>query len=233
MRRRSFVSVSGATVTTALAGCLGRLQGNPDDEYDTAVYDDREIPLVPLEDAHEWYEAGDAQFVDTRGPGQYASAHVEGAILSPPTSSSAEGDDALEDVPADTRLVTYCDCPHSLAVMRASELRADGFEDVYALDDGFPAWEEAGHPTERDDGTAAIDAREIVGRSSPDHEGEYVWLTTLDGSQTEITQVESGGVYKLTVRFADVDDETVLSLEAPDYELEATLETLTDGEVRA
>ncbi|MCU4753979.1 rhodanese-like domain-containing protein [Halobacteria archaeon AArc-curdl1] len=235
MKRRELVAVAGSLSLGGLAGCLGGFDDESSNDwpssYDTANYEDVTVPLVPLEDAFEWYEAGDTRYVDTRGPGQYASAHIAGAVLS--SAPDGEEDDPTEDWGLDTRIVTYCDCPHSLATMRASRLRQAGFESVYALDDGFPAWRDAGHPVETDEGADSVATYEIVGRSSPDHAEEYVWLSTVDGAQREITQVQADGSYELTVRFSGVDRDTVLALEAPEYELEATLEELTAGVVTA
>ncbi|MFP8890887.1 rhodanese-like domain-containing protein [Natrialbaceae archaeon A-CW2] len=237
MKRRELVAVAGSVSLGGFAGCLGTIGGDNDSSnywpssYDTMDYEDVTVPLVPLEDAIEWYEADDTRYVDTRGPGQYASAHISGAVLS--SAPDGEEDDPTDEWALDTRIVTYCDCPHSLATMRASRLRQAGFENVYALDDGFPAWRDAGHPVEAEEGADSVDTYEIVGRSSPDHADAYVWLSTVDGAQREITQVQADGSYELTVRFSGVDRNTVLALEAPEYELEATLEELTAGVVTA
>ncbi|WP_252701214.1 rhodanese-like domain-containing protein [Natronosalvus vescus] len=234
MQRRSLLASVGAASLGSLAGCLGDITGDDEGEtvdgYDAQEHEGQTVPLVPLEEAHDWFDDGDTRFVDTRGPGQYESDHIEGAVL----SSAPDGveDDPTEAWDHDTRIVTYCDCPHTLAVWRGSALMSEGFEDVYALDDGFPAWQDAGYPTVGEE-TGSLEAYEIVGRSAPEHEGNYVWLTTLDESQREVSQVEADGSYKLIVRFDGLSDDTVLSLKAPEHELEATLEELTDGPVTA
>ena len=233
MQRRTFVSTALAVAgVTALAGCTdGAGEDDGPGGYETGTYDGRDVPLAPLADVHEWYEDGTVRIVDTRGPGQYGSGHIEGAVLSPPPSDG-DRDDPLADWDREDRIVTYCDCPHSLAVMRGSQLLADGFEAVYALDDGFPAWEEAGYPVESDT-EAEIETHRIVGESDPRHAEDYVWVRTADGDQVEIAQIEADGSYELTIRFADVDADSLLHLEAPDYEREATLGVLTSGPVVA
>ncbi|WP_312910807.1 rhodanese-like domain-containing protein [Natronosalvus caseinilyticus] len=239
MRRRTVLEAVGIASISGLSGCLGSIlededspggDATTDEGYETESQGGQTVPLVPLEDAYEWYEADEAEFLDTRGAGQYGASHIEGAHLS--TAPDGVEDDPTTEWSEDTRIVTYCGCPHSLAVLRASELLANGFENVYALDEGYNGWTDAGYPIEGES-AESIPTYEIVGRSSPDHEGEYVWLSTLDESQQEISQVEADGSYELLVRFADVDEDTVLSLEAPDYALEATLGELTSGVVDA
>ncbi len=232
MQRRSFIATVGILSSASLSGCLDALSGDGEEDFETGQYDGREVPLAPLETVYEWFEADDARFVDTRGPGQYETAHIEGAVSSPPTDDATLENDPVSEWGTDTRIVTYCDCPHSLAVMRASQYKEAGYDRVYALDDGFPAWKDAEYPVVEDE-TAALEGHEIVGESDPANAGAYVWLTTADGRQTEITQVEDDGTFTLLVRFADIDEDTRLSLEGPDHEYEATLETLTTERVRA
>lgn len=229
MKRRSVLGVLGTVSLTAVSGCVST--GLTGSEYETREFEGETVPLVPLEDAYEWFEAEEATFVDTRGEGQYETAHIEAALLS--TAPDGLEDDPLEDVDHETRLVTYCDCPHSLAVQRGSRLLASGYEDVYAFDDGFPAWQDAGYPTGGDGETASIDTYDIVGESDPTYAGEYVWLSDTEKDRHEIAQIEADGRYELTLRFADLEPSSLLVLETPAYTLEATLEELTSAVVTA
>lgn len=145
MDRRQFLGAAGALSAVALAGCLG--DDSEAEAYETFSADGYDIPLVPVDDAIDWYENDDAVFVDTRYEDDYEEERIAGAILSP-APDGADGDDPLADVPQDRRIVTYCTCPHSLAAYRGADLLEEGYEEVYALDEGLPGWIEQDHPVE-------------------------------------------------------------------------------------
>lgn len=232
MHRRRFLGVSGVGALAVAGGCLGALEGTSDDaatEYPTETLQEKTVPLAPLADVYGWWEDGDAEFVDTRGRSQYDASHVPGAVLSPAADERA--DDPTDGWERDARIVTYCDCPHSLAVLRASELLADGFENVYALDDGYLAWEEAGHPTESNDPDAEITAYEISGSADPAHAGAVGHVSTAEGDNYESVRIADDGSYETTIRFPDLTAESVLVVEAGGYTREGTLTELVDGEV--
>ncbi|MDJ1432791.1 rhodanese-like domain-containing protein [Halostagnicola sp. A-GB9-2] len=237
MNRRSFLAIAGSGSLATTAGCLDEF-GSDDDsgdgdesEYETDSFEGTEIPLAPAEDVHEWFEEDEAKFVDTRGVSQYDAGHIPGAVLSPGIDN--EGDDPTDDWSTDTRVVTYCDCPHSLAVRRGADLKADGFEDVYAIDEGYNGWEQAGYPTEYNEADADVETYEIEGESDPSHEDEYVHISTADGGSYEVAPIDGDGIYETEIRFPDLTDDSELIVEAPDYTVEGTLKELTDEPVTA
>ena len=135
MQRRSFLTAA-APSTSALAGCLGGDSGSgtPSDgdgttptstDASTGSFERKEVegemvPLVPVDVTREWYAAGSATFADARGEGQYEQAHIEGAVWSP--APDGRGDDPLEALATDERIVCYCGCPHHLSSLRAASL---------------------------------------------------------------------------------------------------------------
>lgn len=141
MNRRTFLAGAGGATLVTLAGCLG-------DGYSTREFHGQAVPLVPTEDAHEWYEADDALFVDTRQTElEFHQARIEDAVYSPAAEGLSEGD-PLEGVDHARRIVTYCVCPHALAGSRAGVLIGQGYESVYALDEGLQDWYERRLPME-------------------------------------------------------------------------------------
>ena len=213
MNRRTFLATSGLATAVGFAGCLGSDDG---------------VNLASLETVYEWYENDEARFIDTRGQRQYDADHIEGAVLS--TAPNGVANDPTNEWDHDTKIVAYCDCPHTLAVQRGENLIDDGFTDINALDDGYPAWVDAGYPIE-ENAAANVATYDVRGMSDPSHAGEYVWVSDLEAEQHEISPVGEDGTYELTLRFADLTEDSLLTVDAPDYTGEATLSQLTSDVV--
>lgn len=113
--------------------------------YETLTVDGVDVPLVPLEDAIDWYMDDAAVFADARHEFQYEREHIAGAVFSPAPDGQSS-DDPLADLSTETRIVTYCGCPHTLSTQRGASLIRDGYVHTYALADGFQPWREAGYP---------------------------------------------------------------------------------------
>lgn len=157
MRRRSFIGASIAI--SFLAGCTGDgLDGGGDDsgshsaDTGTGDYLDEDgttVPLVSVAEAFEWYDANDVVFVDARPRQDFDDIRIAGAVHSVYPDGIGE-DDPTTELSSDTRMVTYCVCPHAMAGMRAASLIENGYSEVYALDEGLQEWYEQGHPVEGD-----------------------------------------------------------------------------------
>ena len=80
--------------------------------------------------------------LDARPPADYVTEHIAGASSVPFYAS----EEAVELLPEDTWIVSYCACPHAESDALAEALKAHGFDQVKVLDEGFPAWKEGGHP---------------------------------------------------------------------------------------
>ncbi|ELY54858.1 rhodanese-like domain-containing protein [Natronolimnohabitans innermongolicus] len=255
MNRRRFLVAGTVTTVGALAGCLGDDDADdgtgatdgygsePEtepaertidtDAYETLEHDGVDVPLAPLEDVYYWYLRREARAVDTRGASSFEDARITGAALSP-APDGRDADDPVAEWPTDDRIVTYCVCPHAMAVQRAAALIDDGHENVYALDDGFNEWVDAGYPVEGDevdDTDLDLPAYHVQGESDPAYEGEYVDVRTVDGDQRERSVVDADGTYELTLHFTGLEEESVLEVDAPDYTTEVTLEELTSETV--
>lgn len=256
MDRRTYLTSTGALVA-GLAGCLGQSDSettdeNPDDGYpaesvvestpdsrdvdpgsfETLSVGDVDVPLVPVDVAHYWFQRREARFADARGEGQYEGSHVTGAVLS--TARRVENwseprNGPTTDWPDDDRIVCYCGCPHHLSSLRAGEFIENGHENVYAIDEGYGGWRNSGYPTT---GSGSNRASYVIrGRAELADAGNYAWATHRASDQQEAAPIQDDGTYRLTLRFAGVDPSTPIRLRTPSYELTAPLSDLTDSVV--
>ncbi|WP_255169340.1 rhodanese-like domain-containing protein [Natrononativus amylolyticus] len=250
MNRRTLLAATGAAALGGLAGCLADepesgdgYAADSDDVpeersidtsgYETMDFGGNDVPLAPIDDALYWYKRQEARMVDTRGEDQFNDSHITGAALSP-AAKAVEGDfddDPVADWDTSDRVVTYCDCPHQLAGIRASLLIDDGFEEVYAIDEGFVPWRENNYPTDGVNASMDLPAYTLHGVADAAHTGEFVWVSDTVADQHEIARIADDGSYEMTLRFSGLEDDSLLSLEAPDYALEATLADLTSGPI--
>ncbi|SDE87010.1 rhodanese-like domain-containing protein [Halorientalis regularis] len=187
-----------------------------------------EVPLVPIDVAYDWYRRRDARFADARGERQYATSHITGAVLSP---ASGRRDDPAAAWPQSDRIVTYCGCPHHLSSMRAAQLYQNGYEEVYAIDEGFWEWHRLDYPMTGENVEYQPYGFLIEGAADPATAGEYAWARTADGSQEEAHPIGSDGSYELVLHFSDVTDGTQITVETPSYSLTEPLGELTSGVV--
>ncbi|WP_247730429.1 rhodanese-like domain-containing protein [Halovivax limisalsi] len=223
MNRRQFLATAGAAgATSVLAGCLG------DDGYETLSTGGQEVPLAPVEDTYEWYQ-NDAVFLDARRPAAYVNVRIEGALLSP--ANSPDFDHPTADLSTDQRIVTYCTCPHSLSSARAAELMAEGFENVYAIDEGLNGWRNNGYPTASGPAAAPKTQFFISGQVDPAYAGDQIWLEEQANRQHYVTLVDDDGGFEMDPVFYDVDRETPARLTLPDRTVERPLGDLEDGQL--
>lgn len=115
--------------------------------YETYAIEGEEVPLAPTDEAYEWYQNDDVVVADARSKDAYDRVHVTGAAWSP-APEGQDGEDPVDSLPEDTRILTYCACPHHLSGLRAADLIADEYTAVYALDEGIQDWVDKGYPVE-------------------------------------------------------------------------------------
>ena len=246
MRRRTFLATT-ALAASSLAGCLGddsSKSGTPpesddgatptpadadSDSFERIEVEGKSVPLVPVDTTHDWHTEGTAKFADARGQGQYEEARIEGAAWSP--APDGREDDPIASWETDERIVCYCGCPHHLSSLRAASLMADGYEEVYVIDEGFFEWADRGYPVTGSEveGAASV----IEGRTAPGHAGDPVYATHEQSDQREAAFVADDGRYELHLRFADLAPTAEIRVDAPDYTVVAPLSELTDGVLTA
>jgi len=246
MKRRRYLSTAAGLGLVGLAGCLGdggdgTTNGEeptpspspetPDPAYDTVETQGESVPLAPTEDAYEWYQNGDLAIADARSRVAWEQTRIADAVWSP-APSGRDADDPAAEWETDRRILTYCGCPHHLSSQRAASLIANGYTEVYALDKGIRDWIDKDYPIEGER-VAQLPTYEIRGRTSADAAGGEVWVHAPGSGQREVATVGPDGEYTVTFHFVEVDAETPLVLETPEYELRAPLGELTERVVTA
>ncbi|MFC7045848.1 rhodanese-like domain-containing protein [Halobacteriaceae archaeon GCM10025711] len=188
------------------------------------------VPLVPIDVAINWYRRREARFVDARSKTEHQASHITGAVSSP-APSGQDGDDPVDAWPRSDRVVTYCGCPHYLSSVRAAHLQSSGYEEVYALDEGFTVWQEQNYPVSGDDVASPSETWTVTGEVPEEYAGEDAIITKDD--QMEGTEIAADGSYTLHVKFVGVTDETQVTLQTSAYELTESLGTFASGHVTA
>ena len=94
-------------------------------------------------------QAGEVTVIDVRGEAEWASGHLPG-VEHIPVGYLIE---RLDTIPRDRPVVLHCQSGARSAIA-ASVLLAKGLTNVINLSGGFAAWQEAGHPVQREAGTA-------------------------------------------------------------------------------
>lgn len=259
MKRRRYLAALG--ITTGLAGCFGfggndgagtrasaacdgdnQTDGCPPADvvdgaktpaavdtssFDTLTRNGTTIPLVPIDVAYDWYQARAARFADARGRRSYLAAHVRGAVLSSVRTPLGQ----VGDWPKDDFIVTYCGCPHHLSSMRAETLINAGYEEVYALDEGFGEWFDRQYPMRGQRVAHRPPKRLIRGTTDPADAGGDAWAWHDPTGQREAAPIAGDGSYELQLHFRDVTDESQIRVETPSYTVNAPLGELTSDRV--
>ena len=201
------------------------------DAFGTTTQSGVDVPLVPVDVAHHWFRRREARFADARGAEQYDTSHVYGSVLS--TAPDGVENDPVVDWPKDDRIVLYCGCPHHLSGMRAAALIEAGYEEVCAIDEGFWEWHARNYAMAGNDLSATPRGRVIRGRASPESAGETAWARHEPTGQREAATIDADGGYRMTLRFVDVDRDSPIVVETPDYTVEAPLGRLAGSTVTA
>lgn len=94
------------------------------------------VQPVPLDEALRQARAGLVTLIDVRPPGEYAMAHLPGAINVPLSELARR----LGGLPADREIMAYCRGPYCVLSFEAvKQLRAAGYR-ARRIDDGIPRW---------------------------------------------------------------------------------------------
>lgn len=231
MRRRSYLRATGLVGGLGLAGCLG--SGDSSEAanefgYQTTTTDDVAVPLAPIADVVEWYEQDVGVFVDARSQTAFENARIAGAVHSPAPDGLAT-DDPITGLSTDTRVVTYCGCPHHLSTLRGATLIRNGYVHTYAIDEGFQAWRQAGYPLEGSAVQKMPQPFTITGRTDPAAAGDLAWAWHDPSGQREAAPIGTDGRFTLHVRFYDTTPETMIRLSTPTGEVTESLGVLSSG----
>ena len=201
------------------------------ESFDTLQRGEFEIKLVPTDVAYYWYARGEARFADARSQTEFDNSNVFGSVLSPAGDGRDLPDDPALQWPEDDRIITYCDCPHHLSSLRAASLKNRGYQEVYALDEGFTAWREHDLPMAGTDVGRAPALHVVEGSVPRRFGGESAWAYHTESNQREATDIAADGSYELHLKFFDVTSRSRVRIETPAYTTTATLAELTAGPI--
>lgn len=116
------------------------------------------VTIVDADKAKSLMDSG-VMLVDTRVAGEYAEAHIKGAVSIPYKEKSAKSADfdankdhfKLSKLPADKSVpfITQCNGPDCWKSYKAAVVAVKaGHQTVYWFRDGIPAWKAKGYPVE-------------------------------------------------------------------------------------
>jgi len=160
MRPRAADIVLGAMALVLFSGSVG-LVGNRLASSTLPLMKAFRAPLpagiegVDLAGAREIFEEGQAVFLDYREPERYQEGHIPGAWSVPAERledylQGHSRQSLLAALSLRPLVLVYCDGPECRSSGRlAQALRQAGVAQVRVMTDGWPAWDEAGHPTSR------------------------------------------------------------------------------------
>jgi len=220
MNRRQYLGTVAGIGAVTVAGCLGG------SSYETTEVAGESVPLAPTDDAYDWYENENLAVIDARSRAAWEHTRIAGAVWSPAPEGQQSGD-PVEAYSEDRRILTYCACPHHLSTQRAASLIAAGYGEVYALDKGIRDWIDQQYPIEGENVAQSLPTYEIQGETSSDAAGEEVWVRDPASGQREPSIIDADGSYEVTFHFVEIDESTPLTVETPEYEVRASLGTLT------
>ena len=94
-----------------------------------------------------WFQKGElcmpVIFLDVRSPGEFAKAHIAGAILIPIKMLTSR----LHEIPQNTGIYVYCHSGGRSAKASAILAKA-GYSNIINVQGGIVAWQNSGYPTE-------------------------------------------------------------------------------------
>jgi rhodanese-related sulfurtransferase len=226
LTRRRLLQATGASLLFGSAGCLS--QGGSS-SFETKPTKGVSVPLVPIDIAYDWYTQDKARFVDARSKSAYEYVHVKGAVLS--TANGQPIGDPIAQWPKSKKIVTYCACPHHLSSLRASTLIKNGYENVYALDEGLRAWVKREYPMEGTRTEQLPKIKTIIGAANPKYAGKTAWAYHRASGQREAAEIEPDGHYRLDLPFYEISGQSLIEVVTPGYSIEKQLSLLTRGKI--
>ncbi|HEC13021.1 MAG TPA: metalloregulator ArsR/SmtB family transcription factor [Acidiferrobacteraceae bacterium] len=144
-----FYSLSGDDVVgllDALRGVAERHVAEVERLINSCLTVKDSLEPLPREELLARVREGEVTVIDVRPQIEFAAGHVAGAVNIPLVDLEAQ----LDQLDPNQQIVAYCRGPYCVLAFDAVEkLRAQGYQ-ARRLEDGFPEWQTAGLPVERD-----------------------------------------------------------------------------------
>ncbi|HYC61750.1 MAG TPA: rhodanese-like domain-containing protein [Thermoanaerobaculia bacterium] len=111
----------------------------------TTITTKADVPRLNPQELHDLMQKGEAVAIDVRGSVPYELGHIKGATWLPLGLLAQR----VGELPEDKLIVAYCTCKAEEVSLEAAMLLAQQYDRrVAVLTGGYPAWHEAGLPTE-------------------------------------------------------------------------------------
>lgn len=106
------------------------------------------VEQISLAAARAHFDAGTAIFIDVRAGSAFSEGHIPGAL----TITSRELEQRLASLTPGSVIIAYGDASRPESGVRGAQIFMElGYPKVIALEGGFQAWRDAGHPVEARD----------------------------------------------------------------------------------
>jgi rhodanese-related sulfurtransferase len=106
------------------------------------------VAYLALDQARQWWQAGNAFFLDAREPADFAAGHIGNALNLPAQSFARHFGEVAPLLSRETPLVLYCDGTEcDLSHRLRDSLRQLGYTNTHLLFNGWTAWRLARLPT--------------------------------------------------------------------------------------
>jgi rhodanese-related sulfurtransferase len=105
------------------------------------------VPIISIEEAALLFKNNKAIFLDARPESFYNEGHIRGALSLPWETAEEKCFGVVEKIPADMRIITYCDGANCELSDKLAVFLCDlGFEHVNPLVNGWTVWNEHNLP---------------------------------------------------------------------------------------
>ena len=124
-------------LSTSVLGCL--TNAPEEDAGGTVNYID-----IPVSEAKIKVDSGEYFILDVRTQGEYDEGYIAGSVLIPNEVLL----NRLDEIPNDKPILVYCRTARRSAIS-SQDLINNGYSEVYNMEGGIVAWQNAGYPVEK------------------------------------------------------------------------------------
>jgi phage shock protein E len=133
---RKYLIIILLLLSTLALGCLTNA---PEEGGESIKYID-----IPVSEAKIKVDSGEYFILDVRTREEYDAGHIAGSVLIPNEVLL----NRLDEVPRDKPILVYCRSGRRGAIS-SQDLIDNGFSEVYNMEGGIAAWQNAGYPVQK------------------------------------------------------------------------------------
>jgi phage shock protein E len=133
---RKYLIIILLLLSTLALGCLTNA---PEEGGESIKYID-----IPVSEAKIKVDSGEYFILDVRTREEYEQGHIAGSVLIPNEVLL----NRLDEVPRDKPILVYCRSGRRGAIS-SQDLIDNGFSEVYNMEGGIAAWQNAGYPVQK------------------------------------------------------------------------------------